>query len=204
MPVLREPPTLRIMAWTAFWVFLVDQATKWLVIHGLDLKTRTEIDVLPPLLNLRWAENRGVNFGLFASIDMRWILVAVALAISAFVVVWVRREGGSKLVHASAGLLVGGALGNVVDRVLYGYVADFLNMSCCGIENPYAFNVADIAVFLGALGLVLFAGRGNGREGGKARPEAKPEARPDGKPAKGPAKPPAKTAVKATKPAKTG
>ncbi len=44
----------------------------------------------------------------------------------------------------------------MVDRVLYGAVADFLNMSCCGIENPYAFNVADIAIFAGAFGLVLF------------------------------------------------
>jgi signal peptidase II len=61
----------------------------------------------------------------------------------------------------SAGLLIGGALGNVVDRVLYGAVADFLNMSCCGIDNPFAFNVADVAIFVGAIGLVLFAGRGN-------------------------------------------
>ncbi len=150
------------MFWTAFWVFLLDQATKWLVVHWMDLRTRLEIDVLPPLLNLRMAWNRGVNFGLFADIDMRWVLVAVALAISAFVVVWVVRDGGTRRVHISAGLLVGGALGNVVDRVLYGAVADFLNMSCCGFENPWAFNVADIAVFLGAVGLVLFVGRGKG------------------------------------------
>jgi signal peptidase II len=52
----------------------------------------------------------------------------------------------------------------VLDRVLYGAVADFLNMSCCGIENPYAFNIADIAIFVGAAGLVLFAA-----EGGKGR-----------------------------------
>ena len=59
--------------------------------------------------------------------------------------------------------LIGGALGNVLDRVLYGAVADFLNMSCCGIENPYAFNVADIAIFAGAFGLVLFPGSGSGK-----------------------------------------
>jgi signal peptidase II len=150
------------MAWTAFWVFLLDQATKWLVVHALDLRSRLEIDVLPPFLNLRMAWNRGVNFGLLAEVDMRWVLVALALGISAFVVIWVRRDGGSRLVLISAGLLVGGALGNVVDRVLYGAVADFLNMSCCGIENPYAFNLADIAIVLGAVGLVLFAGRGKG------------------------------------------
>ncbi|MCC5973356.1 MAG: signal peptidase II, partial [Rubellimicrobium sp.] len=72
-------------------------------------------------------------------------------------------------VQVSAGLLVGGALGNVVDRLLYGAVADFLNMSCCGISNPYAFNVADIAVFAGAIGLVIFTGGDNGTEGAPPR-----------------------------------
>ena len=177
---------MRLMAWTAFWIFLIDQATKWLVVHWLDLRTQMEIDVLPPWVNLRMAWNRGVNFGLLADIDMRWVLVALAIGISSFVVVWVLREGGGRLVQVSAGLLVGGAIGNVVDRVLYGAVADFLNMSCCGLENPWAFNVADIAVFLGAVGLVLFAGRGNGHE--RRRAAAKPE----GKPAKGEGKPPSR------------
>jgi signal peptidase II len=62
------------------------------------------------------------------------------------------------MAQVSAGVLIGGALGNVVDRVVYGAVADFLNMSCCGIENPYAFNVADVAIFAGAIGLVIFSG----------------------------------------------
>jgi len=57
----------------------------------------------------------------------------------------------------AGGFLIGGALGNVVDRVLYGAVADFLNMSCCGIENPFAFNVADIAIFIGAIGLAFLS-----------------------------------------------
>ena len=59
----------------------------------------------------------------------------------------------------AAGLLVGGAAGNVIDRLIYGAVADFLNMSCCGIDNPFAFNVADIAIFAGAVGLILFTGK---------------------------------------------
>ena len=73
----------------------------------------------------------------------------------------------------SGGLLVGGALGNVVDRVAYGAVADFLNMSCCGIENPYAFNVADIAIFAGALGLVIFAKGSEGRRATGGKPPGK-------------------------------
>jgi signal peptidase II len=72
-----------------------------------------------------------------------------------------RREPHGPRAEVSAGLLIGGALGNVVDRVLYGAVADFLNMSCCGIENPYTFNVADIAIFAGAIGLIFFTGNGD-------------------------------------------
>jgi signal peptidase II len=155
----------RLMWWTAFWVFLLDQATKWLVVHRLDLMTRQSIDVLPPYLNLRMAWNRGVNFGLFADFDMRWVLIGVALVISVLVIAWKRRDGGSRLSHVAAGLLIGGAIGNVVDRLLYGAVADFLNMSCCGIENPYAFNVADIAVFVGAIGLVILGGDSSDKSG---------------------------------------
>jgi len=59
----------------------------------------------------------------------------------------------------SAGLVIGGALGNVADRLLYGYVLDFLNMSCCGLNNPYVFNLADVFIFAGAAGLILFEGR---------------------------------------------
>ena len=162
---------MRLTLWTGFWVFLVDQATKYLVVHWMDLITRQHIEVWPPFIVFRMAWNRGVNFGLLASFDMRWALIALALAISGLVLYWIRRDGGSRWTYLSAGLLVGGALGNVVDRVLYGAVADFLNMSCCGIENPYAFNVADIAVFVGAVGLVIFTGEGKG--GGRAAKKAR-------------------------------
>ena len=146
---------------TAIATFGIDQLSKLAVVHGLDLVNRHEIDVLPPLLNFRMAWNYGVNFGLLShgSDLARWGLVALALAISAWVVWWMRRERGNIWAELSGGLLVGGALGNVIDRIAYGAVADFLNMSCCGIENPYAFNVADIAIFAGALGLVVFAGK---------------------------------------------
>lgn len=148
----------RVAVWAAL-VFALDQATKWAVVQGLNLKDIGEYDVLDPLLVFRMAWNRGVNFGLLSSDSdaTRWILIAVALAISAWVLVMVRREGG-KRAEISAGILVGGALGNVVDRIVYGAVADFLNMSCCGIENPFSFNVADVAIFIGALGLVVFTG----------------------------------------------
>lgn len=151
---------MRPAALTAAGVFALDQISKWLVVQVLGLKSLGVIEVFPPFLTFRMAWNRGVNFGLFAHDAelARWILIAVALVISVWVWRWVAREGAGLRAQIATGLLVGGALGNVIDRVIYGAVADFLNMSCCGIDNPFAFNVADVAIFAGALGLVLFTG----------------------------------------------
>lgn len=161
---------MRLMSAIAITVFVLDQALKWLVVQRMDLFNRGVIDVWPPFLQLRMAWNRGVNFGILET--NRWILIAVAMAIIVWVLMWVRKDRGGPLVMTSAGLLVGGALGNVIDRLIYGAVADFLNMSCCGIENPYAFNVADIAVFAGAFGLILFTGNADGK--GKPKPRKTP------------------------------
>jgi signal peptidase II len=152
---------MRLAAITAVLVLALDQASKYAVIHMMELDRRLAIDVWPPFLNFRMAWNRGVNFGLFANDAevMRWVLIVVALAISILVWLWAKRDTPDGVVQLSVGLLVGGAIGNVVDRVIYGAVADFINMSCCGINNPYAFNIADVAIFAGAIGLVLFAGR---------------------------------------------
>ena len=170
---------MRSLALSAALTFALDQATKLGVLFGLNLPERGEIDIFPPYLVFRMAWNRGINFGLLGGEAglTRWILIAVALAISAWVITWVRNEPQNRLAQLSAGLLVGGAIGNVVDRLAYGAVADFLNMSCCGIENPYAFNVADVAIFAGAMGLVIFAGRpaqgGRGSKGRTGKPARK-------------------------------
>jgi signal peptidase II len=126
----------------------------------MGLRDSGSLAVFPPFLNFRMAWNTGINFGLLSNNAdaARWILIALALLIAGFVYVWVLRDRPGRIGLISAGLLIGGALGNVVDRLLYGAVADFLNMSCCGINNPYAFNIADVAIFAGALGLAFWGG----------------------------------------------
>lgn len=148
---------MKTVFWAGFWTFLIDQLSKYVVVHMLDLVNRGVIEVAPPLLTLRMAWNTGINFGLFSdgSGAARWFLIALALAICGAVLFWVHRERPRHIGLIAAGILVGGALGNVIDRIIYGAVADFLNMSCCGIDNPFAFNVADIAIFVGAAGLIL-------------------------------------------------
>ncbi len=150
---------MKLITIFAVLALVLDQGSKIFVLKSLDLANRGWVEVFPPYLNFQMAWNRGVNFGLFGSDTdiMRWVLIALGLVISAWVVIWVRRSQSGPLAFISAGLLVGGALGNIIDRVIYGAVVDFLNMSCCGINNPFSFNVADIFVFAGAFGLVLFA-----------------------------------------------
>ncbi len=149
---------MKTLTRTALIVFLLDQLAKFLVVRVMDLRTLGEIEVWPPYLTFRMAWNRGINFGLFGGggDGTRWLLVALALGIVLWVIVWVGRSNLGRWAEIFAGLLVGGALGNVIDRLTWGAVADFVNMSCCGIENPFAFNIADVAIFVGALGLVLF------------------------------------------------
>lgn len=159
---------MRTLIQTAIGALLIDQVTKYLVVFWMDLSRLRSIDVLPPFLNFRYGENRGINFGLLnGDADwMRWVLVVFSLLVSGAVLYWVRRWHGTNWrMQACAGLLIGGALGNVVDRLLYGYVLDFLNMSCCGLRNPFVFNVADVFIFAGAAGLVLFD---NSKAGKKA------------------------------------
>jgi len=160
---------MRAVIWTAAVIFVLDQLSKYIVVHMMQLDRKLQIDVLPPWLQFRMAWNQGINFGLFANSaeTMRWVLIALALAISTWVWLWMRREAQGVRTRIAAGLLIGGALGNVLDRVLYGAVADFLNMGVPGLANPFSFNVADIAIFAGAIGLVLFAG--DGKDTGKAR-----------------------------------
>ena len=151
---------MRLLALAALIAFATDQGSKYGVLHGLGLAEAGRIEVLPPLLVFIASMNPGINFGLFADAPgaARWIMVAVALGISGAVAVWAARAPRGRLDYLAAGLLIGGALGNALDRVIHGAVIDFLNMSCCGIANPYVFNVADIWVFAGAIGLAVFAG----------------------------------------------
>ena len=152
----------RLLLWAALAAFAIDQISKYLVVHVMRVADQPGgIDVVPPLLVFKYGENRGINFGLFQgnSEAARWILIGISVAICVGVLFWLGRAAHSGLMLFCGGLLIGGALANVVDRVLYGFVLDFLNMSCCGINNPFVFNLADVFIFAGAIGLVLFDGK---------------------------------------------
>ena len=143
---------------TALAAFLIDQTSKIIVVFYFDLQKVIFMEVMPPILNFSMAWNYGVNFGLFSSDSevQRLFLILFAILVSAFIAYWVKREPTTKIGLISAGLLIGGALGNATDRLLYGGVADFVNLSCCGIHNPFAFNLADVFIFAGVIGFTIF------------------------------------------------
>lgn len=157
--------------WAAIIAFLVDQFSKYVVIHAMDLARVRAIDVFPPLVNFRYGENRGINFGLGGDMS-QWALIALAIVICLAVTIWIMRRPQGIWAEISAGLLVGGALANVVDRLIYGYVLDFLNTTCCGIDNPFVYNIADVFIFAGAIGLIFFTKEAD--QGGKSARPRKP------------------------------
>jgi signal peptidase II len=153
-------PLLRILAGVAI-AFGLDRLSKISIVHWLDLGSAGVIEVAPPYLVLRMTWNKGINFGVLSLHDSQWVLVVSAVVISLVLMAWTRNRQGW-LQPLAVGLVVGGALGNALDRVIYGAVADYLNMSCCGIRNPFAFNVADVFIFGGIL-LLIVGGRTESR-----------------------------------------
>ena len=137
--------------------FGLDRLSKIVIVERLDLASVHRIPAWPPYLNFVMAWNKGVNFGLLNGFDARWLLVAISIIASIALAFWVRNKPGWPLLLAS-GAIIGGALGNAYDRIVYGAVADYINVSCCAIDNPYSFNVADVWIFGGALFLVLASG----------------------------------------------
>jgi signal peptidase II len=134
-------------------VAALDQLSKWIIVaHVMNPPVPIEVT---SFFNLVLAHNRGVSFGMFAAGSElgKWILVGLALIISGFLVRWLF-QSSSPFSIIALGLILGGAVGNVIDRVLVGAVVDFLDFHAFGTHWP-AFNVADTTIFLGAAGLIF-------------------------------------------------
>jgi len=146
----------------AFAVIVADQAVKTWVLDVLRLQEGQSIAVLGPI-HLTGVWNPGVSFGfLQAQHDLvRWLLVAFSIVVSIFLAAWVRRSE-RPLFAVAVGLLMGGAIGNVIDRIRIGAVADFIDAS--RLFFPWIFNVADSAISVGICLLLLDMLRQDGRE----------------------------------------
>lgn len=134
-------------------VIVLDQLSKLWILEVVRLPERLSIPVLP-VFNLTMVWNRGVSFGLFrADQDLgRWLLAAFSLTVAVALALWARRTD-RRWTAVALGLVIGGAVGNLIDRVRFGAVVDFLDFSA--LWFPWVFNVADAAISVGVALLLL-------------------------------------------------
>jgi signal peptidase II len=135
--------------------FLADQANKWWTLYVYELPSKGRVTVLP-FLDLVFVKNTGISYSLFDSSGETWqyVLALFAVAASVALWVWLAQATTSRMLAWAFGLIIGGALGNALDRVLIGGVADFFSLHAAGFYW-YVFNIADVAIVAG-VALLLY------------------------------------------------
>ena len=145
-------------------VIALDQLTKWAIIKWVDLYDKIPVN---SFINITHQRNTGAAFSFLADASgwQRWFFIVLGAIVSGVIIIWLLRIRKEGLVVLSAGLslVLGGAIGNVVDRILYGYVVDFIQVLIFGWPFP-SFNVADSAITVGAAFLIFDAVFISGKE----------------------------------------
>jgi signal peptidase II len=140
---------------------VIDQASKYYLLHVYDLPSRGQV-AIAPFLDFVFVRNYGISYGLFQQEGVigQWVLLGIKVAAVALLWVWLARAG-NRLTALALGLIVGGALGNAIDRLINGWVTDFvLFYAASGTAsgawrfNWYVFNLADVAIVAGVVGLL--------------------------------------------------
>ena len=147
--------SIKIVTGIASLTFIVDQTSKFYVVQFLNLREKIAIDVINPILNFRMAWNTGINFGLLDSGGnvSRWVLIFFSVAISVALFWWIRKSK-SLLRQSCVAMIIGGALGNLHDRLFFSAVPDFIDFHI-GDFHWFIFNVSDIFITVGVIGMIL-------------------------------------------------
>ena len=149
----KRPTSIWLWLGIALAVILLDQLTKTLISSSFQLN---DSHTVTPFFNLVRAHNTGAAFSFLAGADgwQRWFFIGLGAVAAVFIVWLLARHGGQRMFGWALALILGGALGNVIDRLLHGHVVDFLQVHWGGAYFP-SFNVADSAITIGAMLLVL-------------------------------------------------
>src|SRR3954451_8121287 len=144
--------------WIAAVIFALDPLMKWIVTGPMGLVEQGQERVFLPIFSFTLTHNEGISLGLLNATNPvgRWMLVALTSAIAVAVAVWIGREK-SRIDQAALGMVLGGALGNILDRTLHGYVVDFLDLHFGEFRPFLIFNVGDAAISIAVVILLLRA-----------------------------------------------
>jgi signal peptidase II len=142
----------------ALLVFALDQLSKWYVTGPLGINQLGDQLYLLPIFNFTYTQNQGISLGLLNATNPigRWMLVALTSAIAVGVAVWIGREK-NRIDQVALGMVLGGALGNILDRTRHGYVTDFLDLHFGDFRPFLIFNVGDAAISIAVVILLLRA-----------------------------------------------
>jgi signal peptidase II len=153
-------------------VFALDQLSKWIVTGPLGLSRSGDQLVLLPIFQFTCTQNNGISLGLFnAETEVgRWMLVALTSAIAIGVAIWIGREK-NRIDQLALGMVLGGALGNILDRVRHGYVVDFADLHFGNFRPFLVFNVGDAAISIAVVILLLRAFLARKEQPKGAKPE---------------------------------
>ncbi len=152
-------PDRRLHAWLiAIAVVALDQLTKWWVTGPLGINAVPDQLVLTSFFQFTYTENNGISLGLLNATNPvgRWMLVALTSAIAIGVAIWIGREK-NRVDQIALGMVLGGALGNIIDRARHGFVVDFLDLHFGDFHPFLVFNVGDAAISIGVVILLLRA-----------------------------------------------
>lgn len=154
--MLRSRPLLRLGLLVALGAFIIDQLSKNALMYLYDLPAKGKVEILP-FFDLVMVWNRGISYGLFPAESWvgQAVLIVFSLGVCAILVRWLMRTD-TVLAAWAIGLVIGGAIGNVLDRLVYGAVADFVSLHAYGFYW-YVFNIADAAIVVGVLLLIYDA-----------------------------------------------
>ena len=149
--------SLRFGLLIAALIFGLDQALKWIMIDIVSLERLRMIDLIP-IFRLTWAENCGISLSLFSGCSpmQRWLLVALTGVLSAIIALWMTRER-ERIDMIALAMILGGALGNIADRIHHGYVVDFADLHFGDFRPFMIFNLADVSITSGVVLLVARA-----------------------------------------------
>jgi signal peptidase II len=147
------PSSLRSLGlWTAALTFLLDQATKLWMIFIFKIPQKQQVAVTP-FMDFVFVINKGISYGLLSGVVGPYVLSGFSVVVAAGLIWWLSTGVDNRVLAVSVGLLIGGALGNAIDRLWAGGVADFVLLHAFGYQW-YVFNIADVAIVAGVVGLL--------------------------------------------------